>query len=73
VKGEWHSLKAHQKGGRFPTFSGSMKRFCGGNLQTAGKPSFFPLVLLRHAAEHVGTKDLLLVRKSFWSRDTRLK
>jgi hypothetical protein len=30
-------------GGRFPTFSGAMLRFCSGNLQTAEKPSLFPL------------------------------
>ena len=40
---EWHLLKTHEKGGRSPTFSGSMMCWCGGNLQTAEKPSLFPL------------------------------
>jgi hypothetical protein len=37
------------------------------------KAESFPFVLLRHAAEHVGTKDPVLMHKSFWFRDMRLK
>ena len=50
-----------------------MKRFLGRQPPNRWKAESFPFVLLRHAAEHVGTKSPLLMRKSFWFIDMRIK
>ena len=46
-----------------------MKRFYGGNLQTAGKPSLFPLFCCGPRQNTSEPKYPVLMRKSFWFKD----